>query len=67
MLDGPKDGIAFFAHHPTRPILACAARSGDIYVWTKQYCENWSAFAPDFKELEVRVAPSLTRTRPLLA
>jgi len=52
MLDGPKDPIVYFAYHPTRPILACCAKSGDIFVWTKQYCENWSAFAPDFKELE---------------
>lgn len=52
MLHGPKDGAVHFACHPFRPILACCARSGVVYVWTKQYSENWSAFAPDFKELE---------------
>ena len=26
--------------------------SGVIYLWAKDYTENWSAFAPDFKELE---------------
>eukprot|EP00308_Calcidiscus_leptoporus_P004413 CAMPEP_0119356160 /NCGR_PEP_ID=MMETSP1334-20130426/4835_1 /TAXON_ID=127549 /ORGANISM="Calcidiscus leptoporus, Strain RCC1130" /LENGTH=490 /DNA_ID=CAMNT_0007370135 /DNA_START=28 /DNA_END=1501 /DNA_ORIENTATION=- len=53
MLDGPKaDSAFYFAPHPTRPILACCSRSGAVYIWTKQYCENWSAFAPDFKELE---------------
>jgi len=52
MLNGPKDGAIHFACHPTRPILACCARSGTVYIWTKRYSENWSAFAPDFKELE---------------
>lgn len=52
VLNGPKDGAMSFACHPTRPILACCARSGVVYIWTKRYSENWSAFAPDFKELE---------------
>ena len=51
-LEGPKDGGIYFVSHPSRPILACCARSGALFVWTKQYAENWSAFAPDFKELE---------------
>jgi len=51
-LEGPKDGGIYFTSHPSRPILACCARSGGLFVWTKQYAENWSAFAPDFKELE---------------
>mmetsp|Transcript_20529 Transcript_20529/g.48716 ORF Transcript_20529/g.48716 Transcript_20529/m.48716 type:complete len:451 (+) Transcript_20529:114-1466(+) len=51
-LEGPKDGATSFVCHPSRPILACCSRSGALYLWSKLYSENWSAFAPDFKELE---------------
>ena len=32
--------------------MVLVAMSGEIYIWAKDYTENWSAFAPDFKELE---------------
>jgi len=38
--------------HPIRPVVVSVAMSGAIYIWAKDYTENWSAFAPDFKELE---------------
>eukprot|EP00899_Mesostigma_viride_P019395 jgi/Mesvir1/27457/Mv07239-RA.1 len=52
MLEGPQEGLVDLAWHPTRPILASVGKSGLIYIWAKSYTENWSAFAPDFKEME---------------
>ncbi|KAI5074231.1 hypothetical protein GOP47_0010192 [Adiantum capillus-veneris] len=53
ILEGPKEGILDLAWHPSRPIVASVSMSaGVIYIWAKDYTENWSAFAPDFKELE---------------
>ena len=51
-MEGQKEGLADLAWHPTRPVVASVSMSGVIYLWAKDYTENWSAFAPDFKELE---------------
>lgn len=52
ILEGPKEALSDLAWHPSRPIVASVTMSGVIYLWAKDYTENWSAFAPDFKELE---------------
>lgn len=33
-------------------MIVSLATSGVCYIWGCNYTENWSAFAPDFKELE---------------
>lgn len=46
-----NDTFTDIAWHPCRPIiLACI--NGDVTIYTHNYFENWSAFAPDFEELE---------------
>lgn len=52
ILECPKEGLADLTWHPTRPIVASVTTAGVVYLWAKDYTENWSAFAPDFKELE---------------
>lgn len=33
-------------------MIASVSSFGNIYIWTSKREENWSAFAPDFTELE---------------
>ncbi|KAL5733756.1 hypothetical protein ACOSP7_033100 [Xanthoceras sorbifolium] len=52
ILEGPKEALIDLAWHPVHPIIVSVSLVGWVYIWAKDYTENWSAFAPDFKELE---------------
>eukprot|EP00798_Chlamydomonas_sp_ICE-L_P031591 gene31591-6785_t len=52
VLEGPMDGIVAMVWHHLRSVLLSVSSTGRIYCWARAYAENWSAFAPDFKELE---------------
>ncbi|XP_031383386.1 protein RBL [Punica granatum] len=52
ILEGPKEALMDLAWHPVHPLIVSVSLTGLVYIWAKDYTENWSAFAPDFKELE---------------
>jgi len=52
ILEGPKEGIIDLMWHPLRPIIVSISAYGRVYIWATNYAENWSAFAPDFTELQ---------------
>ena len=51
-VSGDTQSIWDLAWHPSRTILASCGQSGKVMIWAKHYAENYSAFAPNFKELE---------------
>lgn len=51
-LEGPRERIVEILWHPVRPVFTSLSASGSVYVWMKNFTENWSAFAAEFNELE---------------
>ncbi|WWD20760.1 hypothetical protein CI109_105237 [Kwoniella shandongensis] len=55
VLEGPKEPLLDCDWHPTRPVIASVATSGDVHIWQTSLPDNWAAFAPGFEELEENV------------
>ncbi|XP_028098827.1 protein RBL-like [Camellia sinensis] len=52
ILEAPKEALIDLAWHPVHSFVVSVSLTGLVYIWAKDYIENWSAFATDFKELE---------------
>ncbi len=52
-LEGPIESVDTIVWHPRRSGFASIGKNtGTVYFWDRNVSENWSAFAPDFVELE---------------
>lgn len=41
--------------HPTNPVIAICGSNGCTNIWVSKMTENWSTYAPKFKELQSNV------------
>lgn len=41
--------------HPTNPVIAICGSNGCTNIWVSKMAENWSTYAPKFKELQSNV------------
>ncbi|KAL9649585.1 hypothetical protein ABK040_003262 [Willaertia magna] len=53
-----RESILCMEWHPQnfkyiKPTIAVSTKGGCIYIWSRNIPENWSAFAPDFDEIEI--------------
>ena len=55
MLEGPKETIVDVVWHPTLPVIASCSDEGVVYFWSCDFSESWSAYAPNFTELQENV------------
>jgi len=55
ILEGSQDSLVDLAWHPFRRVIVTVPKNAPVAVWVTTYQENWSAFAPDFQELEENV------------
>mmetsp|Transcript_10469 Transcript_10469/g.13573 ORF Transcript_10469/g.13573 Transcript_10469/m.13573 type:complete len:512 (+) Transcript_10469:86-1621(+) len=54
-LVGPKEGMLALGWHPWRTFLAVCLLDGNVNIWSNDTVTNWSAFAPDFQELQENI------------
>jgi COMPASS component SWD1 len=55
ILEHEKSGVLSVAWHPHRVLLASASAAGPLLLWAAVQTEHWSAYAPNFTELEENV------------
>lgn len=54
-LEGPKEGLSDVKWHPKRPLIASLSSLGRVFLWSVNYVQNFSAFAPSFTETDDNV------------
>jgi COMPASS component SWD1 len=51
-IEGQHESVLGLAWHPSLNVVLSYSSVGVLYVWGRQGSENWSAYAPGFRELE---------------
>ena len=47
--------VCLLQWHPRRAFVASCGRRQAVYLWSKTYSEDWTAFAPNVTQLEYNV------------